>query len=157
MGNYSSPLLQGTTSTGFKTEGAIWSSGARRIKLYEVELGQTGGLSSTDCQVQYDLSRFSQTAILTAPLVVPSPLDAADGTCLAIFANNATTELTYTTAGVGLGLKQWAINQRGFMRWRALDDGDNIIVAATSLVGVGIRGLSSNFTGTLVGNINFVE
>jgi hypothetical protein len=157
VGNYLAPLLQGTTTTSFKTEGAVWSSGARRIKVYEVELGQTGALSSTDCQVQYDLSRFSQTAILTAPLVVPSPTDAADGTCLAIFANNATTELTYTTAGVGLSLKSWSLNQRGFMRWRALDDNDNIIVAATNLVGVGIRGLSSNFTASAVGNLSFVE
>jgi hypothetical protein len=157
MTNFAAPLLQGTCSTSFKTEGAVYSTGAHRIMLYEVELGQTGGLSSTDCQVQYDLSRFSQTAILTASTVVANLLDAADGTVVAIFQNNATTELTYTTAGAGLALKQWAINQRGFMRWRALDDGDNIIIAATNLVGIGIRGLSSNFAATLIGNINAVE
>ena len=157
MANYESPLLQATVSTAYKTTGALWSSGARRIQVYEVEFGQTGGLSSTDCQCQWDLSRFSSTAILTATAVVPNLLDPADGTCVAVFQNNATTELTYTTAGAGLSLKSWAINQRGFNRWRCLDDADWIMVPATSLAGIGIRTLSSNFTGSAVGNVSFVE
>ena len=157
MGNYEAPLLQGTVATSYKTTGALWSSGARRIKVYEAEFGQTGGLSSTDCQCQWDLSRFSATAILTATAVVPNLLDPADGTCLAVFQNNATTELTYTTAGAGLALKNWSINQRGSYRWRALDDGDNIVVPATNLAGIGLRTLSSNFTASAVGNLSFVE
>jgi len=157
MANYEAPLLQGTCSTTYKTAGALWSAGSRRIMVYEIEFGQTGGLASTDCQVQWDVSRFSSTAILTATAVVPNLLDPADGTALSIFQNNATTELTYTTAGAGLSLKNWGINQRGSYRWRALDDGDNLMVPATNLVGVGIRALSSNFTGSLVGNISFVE
>lgn len=155
--NYEAPVLQGTTATTYKTAGALWSVGSRRIQVYEIEFGQTGGLSSTDCQVQWDLSRFSQTAILTATGVVPNLLDPADATCLAIFQNNATTELTYTTAGAGLSLKNWGINQRGSYRWRALDDGDNLVVPATNLAGVGLRALSSNFTGSLVGNLTFLE
>ena len=157
MANYEAPLLQGTISTSFKTAGALWSTGTRRIQLYEAEFGQTGSLSSTDCQVQWDLSRFGATAILTATAVVPNLLDTADSSPLAQFANTASTELTYTTAANGLSLKSWAINQRGSYRWRALDDGDNILIPATAVFGIGLRALSSNFASTGIGNVSFVE
>jgi len=157
MANYSAPVLQGTVAGTYKTAGALWSVGSRRVQVYEIEMGQTGALASTDCQCQWDLSVFSSTAILTATTVVLNKLDPADGTAVTIFANTATTELTYTTAGAGLNLKNWAINQRGSYRWRALDDGDNIIIPATNLVGVGLRTLSSNFTSSAVGNINLIE
>jgi hypothetical protein len=157
MANYEAPLLQGTVSTSFKTAGALWSTGTRRIQLYEAEFGQTGSLSSTDCQVQWDLSRFGATAILTATAVVPNLLDTADSSPLAQFANNASTELTYTTAGNGLSLKSWAVNQRGSYRFRCLDDGDNILIPATAVFGIGLRTLSSNFASTGIGNISFVE
>ena len=62
MANYGVQLLQGTVSTGFKTAGALWSTGTRRAMVYEIETGQTGGLSSTECQVQWDVSRFGATA-----------------------------------------------------------------------------------------------
>ena len=157
MANYEAPLLQGTVATSFKTAGALWSTGIRRLMVYEVEFGQTGSLSSTDCQVQWDLSRFGATAILTATAVIPNLLDIADSSPLAQFANNATAELTYTTAANGLSLKSWAINQRGSYRWRALDDGDNIVCPATAVTGVGLRALSSNFASSGVGNVSFVE
>lgn len=157
MANYGAPILQGTVSTAYKTAAALWSAGTGRIMLYELEFGQTGALASTDCQCQWDLSVFSSTNILTATAVVPNKLDPADGAATSVFANNATAELTYTTAGNGLALKNWGINQRGSYRWRALDDGDNLIVANTNLTGVGLRVLSSNFTGSAIGNLSFVE
>lgn len=157
MANYEAPLLQGTVSTSYKTAGALWSVATGRAMVYEVEFGQTGALSSTDCQCQWDLSVFSSTNILTATSVTPNKLDPADGAATCVFANNATTELTYTTAGNGLSLKNWGINQRGSYRWRALDDGDNIIIPNTNLTGIGLRVLSSNFTSSAVGNISFVE
>lgn len=157
MANYEAPILQAAVSTAYKSAGALWSVGSRRIMVYEIEFGQAGGLSSSDCQVQWDVSRFSSTNILTATAVVPNLLDPADGTALSIFANNATTELTYTTAGAGLALRNWGINQRGSYRWRALDDGDNIIIPATNLVGIGIRALSTSFASSAVGGLSFVE
>lgn len=157
MANYEGPVLQGTVSTAYKTAAALWSVGTGRIQVYEVEFGQTGALASTDCQCQWDLSVFSSTNILTATTVTLNKLDPADGAATTVFANNATTELTYTTAGNGLALKNWAINQRGSYRWRALDDGDNIMIANTNLTGVGLRVLSSNFTGSAVGNISLIE
>ena len=161
MANYAAPLLQGAMSTTYKSAGILYCNTAantqRRIQLYEIEMGQTGPLSSTDCQVQWDVSRFSQTAILTATAVVPNSLDPADVSPLSLFYNNNTGELTYTGAGFGLNLKNWGINQRGSYRWRALDDGDNLIIPATAGVGVGVRALSSNFTASAVGNLSFIE
>jgi len=157
MANYEAPVLQGTVTTTYKTAAVLYSVGSRRVMVYELEFGQTGSISGTDCQCQWDLSRFSSTAVLTASVVIPNLLDPADGTALSIYLNNATAELTYTTAGSGLALKNWGINQRGSYRWRALDDGDNIIIPALNLVGVGLRVASSNFTSSAVGSLSFVE
>ena len=161
MANYEAPLLQGTITTTYRSAGVLYANTAantqRRIQVYEMEFGQTGPLSSTDCQVQWDVSRFSATAILTATSVVPNLLDPADVSPLSLFFNNNTGELTYTTIHLGLALKNWGINQRGSYRWRALDDGDNIVIAATAGSGIGIRALSSNFTASCVGNISFLE
>ena len=73
--------------------------------------------------------------------------------------SGVTTEPTYTTAGNGLSLKSWGINQRGSYRWRALDDGDNIIVPNTGGNGVGLRcaSITSGFAGSAIGNISFIE
>ncbi len=162
MANYEAPILQGTITTSYRSAAIMYVNIAagtqRRIMLYELEFGQTGPLASTDCQVQWDLTRFSVTNILTATATVPNPMDPADASPLTLFYNNNTGELTYTaTAGLGLALKNWAINQRGSYRWRALDDGDNIIVPATAASGVGFRALSSNFVSSVVGNLSFVE
>jgi hypothetical protein len=159
QGNYELPVLQGTVATTYKTAALLLAAAAtpRRAKIYEIEFGQTGSLNSTDVQCQWDLSRFSATAVLTATAVVPNLLDLADAACNTLGFNNNTAELTYTTAGAGLALKNWAINQRGSYRWRALDNGDNIIMPATSNSGVGLRVLSSGFTSSAVGNVSFVE
>src|SRR5262245_42642818 len=106
MANYEAPLLLATVSTTFKTTGALWSVGTGRAMVYEVEFGQTGALASTDCQCEWDLSVFSSTNIGTfGASPAPNKLDPADGASTCVFGQNATTELTYTTAGNGLALK----------------------------------------------------
>jgi hypothetical protein len=157
MANYTAPVLQTAVSTAFKSAGILYSTGTRRIMVYELEFGQSGPPASNDCQCLWDVSRFSSTAVLAATSVIPNLMDIADSSPLALFYNNVTTELTYTTAGAGLSLKSWGINQRGSYRWRALDDGDNILVPATNAAGIGMRTLSSGFTSTAVGNISFQE
>jgi hypothetical protein len=161
MANYEAPLLQSTVSTTYKTTGVLYcntaANTARRIMVYEIEMGQTGGLSSSDCQCQWDVSRFSATNALAGSAVVPNLLDPADVSPLSLYFNNVTTELTYTGVNFGLSIKNWGINQRGSYRWRALDDGDNIIIAATAGTGVGVRVLSTSFASSAVGNISFVE
>jgi hypothetical protein len=164
MANYSAPLLYAPVTTTFKTTGALWAGAVagtpRRFMVYEAEIGQAtaaAGYASTDIACQWDLSRFSTGALVGATVVVNS-YDIADlQTAITLFVNAVTTEPTYTTAGSGLTLKSWGINQRGSYRWRALDDGDNIICPATVAVGVGIRTLSAGFAGSAVGNVSFVE
>jgi len=161
MANYEAPLLQSTVSTTYKSAGILYVNVAantqRRIMVYEIEMGQTGGLSSSDCQCQWDVSRFSSTATLAGTSVVPNLMDPADVSPLSLYFNAISAELTYTGANFGAGLKNWGINQRGSYRWRALDDGDNIIVAAVGANGIGVRVLSTSFASSAVGNISFVE
>ena len=156
--NYEAPLLvNGVTST-FKSAGVLWAGAtARRIQFYEAEFGQTGTLPTTDSQCQWDLSRIGATAVMAGSTVVTNLLDPADIASLTLFMNAVTTEPTYTTAGNGLSLKSWAINMRGSYRWRALDDGDNILVPAVAQNGLGLRTLSSSFNASAVGNVSFIE
>ena len=160
MANFSAPLVVAPVSGSFKSAGVLWAGAtARRFQLYEAEFGQCGTLGTTDCQCQWDLSRIGNTVTLVGSGVVTNLLDPADIASLTLFLNNVTTEPCYTTAGNGLSVKSWAINQRGSYRWRALDDGDNIMVPATAGFGLGIRVLSSLglFTATAVGNLSFIE
>lgn len=156
MANYTVPLLYAPVTTAFHTAGMLWAE-SRRVMVYEVEMGQTGTLASSDCQDQWDLSRFGTTAAGVGTVVASDLLDPADVASSTLFANDLSTEPTYTSAGNGLTIKSWAINQRGFNRWRALDDGDNIIIPSTAAFGIGVRTLSSGFTASAVGGISFVE
>lgn len=166
MANFEAPLLNATVSTAYRTAGVLYVSTtlatSRRYQIYEVEFGQTGSLASTDIQVQWDLSRTPATAGITGSSVVPSPFDPGDGApIVGLYFNNLTAEPTnYTGAGAGLSLKNWGINQRGSYRWRALDDGDNIVIPATIQAGVGIRELSAGgiiSAMSAVGSISFIE
>lgn len=158
MANYSAPVLANAITTTFKTGGFLYSGGTRRSMLYEVEMGQTGAYASTDAPLQWDLSRAA-TPTLAGTAVAANLLDIADSAAASLFINAASAEPTYTTAGNGLNLKQWGINQRGSYRWRALDDGDNIILPSTGGVGVGLRAASitSGFAASAIGTIGFLE
>lgn len=161
MANYSSALLYAANTTAMHTAGAIWCGAtARRIQAYEIEMGQMGVYATTDAPMQWEVSRFGATAAMAGTGTVVSSYDPADSqTALTLAIQNVTTEPTYTTQGNGLSLKTWAINQRGSYRWRALDDGDNIIVPATAGFGLGVRSMSitSGYTSSSVGTISFIE
>jgi hypothetical protein len=156
MANYAAIILNSTVAATYRTTGLAWSAG-RRWMLYEAEFGQTGTLSSTDIQCEWDISRIGSTAAVVGTTVATNLLDLADVASSTLFMNAVTTEPTYTTAGNGLNLKHWAINQRGSYRWRALDDGDNLLVPSTGGMGLGLRVQSSSYAGSAVGNISFVE
>ena len=158
MGNYEAPVLYNAVTTSYKTAGFLWAV-TRRAMVYEIEMGQFGLYATTDAPSIWDLSRAA-TPSLAGSTVAANLLDIADTAVAAtLFINAATAEPTYTTAGNGLSLKVWGINQRGSYRWRALDDGDNIIIPATAGVGVGLRTASTSggFVQSAVGNISFVE
>jgi len=163
MANYEAPFLNVSVITTFRTAGLLFTSATaaltRRIQIYEIEFGQAGALNSTDIQNLWDVSRCA-TAAAAGSAVVPSPLDPSDTSPASQFLNNLTTEPTAMTgAGLGLSIKQWAINQRGSYRWRALDDGDNILIPNVAANAIAIRELSGsgNAGQTAMGNVSFVE
>lgn len=162
MPRYTAPLVQNTVSTAFKTTGALWAQSAvqlRRMSVYEITVGQGGALNTTnDTQVLFDVTRFITTSTFAATAVTPSPLDVPDATTDAFFSNNASAEFaSVAVAGSGLSMLSIPINQRGTFRWRALDDGDNIIIPATALSGLCVRVLSLSYTGTAQGSILYQE
>ena len=159
MANFSAPVLANAVTTTFKTGGFLWGGGTKRAMIYEVEMGQTAAYASTDAPVQWDLSR-AVTAGMAGTTVAANLLDPGDYVAATLFMQACTTEPTaYTTAGNGLNLKQWGINQRGSYRWRALDDGDNILIPQTLGVGCGLRvaSIASGFNGSALGTLAFIE
>lgn len=158
MSNFSAPVLYNAVTTTFKTAGFLYAV-THRSMIYEIEMSQFGSYASTDAPMIWDLSRGA-TPTLAGSTVAANLLDIADSAvATSLFVNAATAEFTPTTAGNGLSLKQWAPNQRGLNRWRALDDGDNFIIPATAGVGMGLRcaSIASGFAASAVGNISFVE
>jgi hypothetical protein len=163
MPRYQAVLSSASTTTTFKTSGALWASSgtkARRMAVYEYLLGQYGALSSTDSQMYYDVSRFTTTSLLAASAVVPNLNDTADDTSLAVFQNNATVEFTIlAAAGSGLNLVQEAQNQRGTFRWRALETYDLLVIPAVNVSGLAWRtqSISSGYTNSIVGQVLYLE
>jgi hypothetical protein len=157
MANYEAPLVLTVCSTTFRSAGILAAAG-RRFMTYEIEFGQSSTPVSTDTQCLWDVSRTPSTAGLTGTAVAANLLDPADIASVTLFYNTITAEPTnVTTAGNGLYLKLWAINQRGSYRWRALDDGDNIICASGASQGLAIRTLSPGYNVSSTGNVSFIE
>ena len=166
MANFGVQLL-GTISAAFRSAGVIYVASTagsnRRINAYEINVGQVAAAyASTDTSVLWDVSRIGASAGLAATAVTPNPLDGTgSATALSNYFNTPTTDSTptVTTQGNGLSLYSWPINQRGFNRWRALDDGDNIIVPSTAFNGLAIRLLCSGgaFAGSGIGTLAFGE
>jgi hypothetical protein len=159
MANFSAYVLYNGVGTVLKTGGILWGGGTKRAQIYEVELGQFGVYASQDAAMLWDLSRAPSTAGMTGTTLAANLLDPADYVAATLFMNAATAEPTnYTTGGLGLNLKQWGINQRGSYRWRALDDGDNIILpASASALGLRCASLTSGYAASAVGTISFIE
>src|ERR1700751_2122029 len=96
MPRYQVPLALASVTTAFKSAGVLFvtsATRARRVNVYEYNLGQYGSLSSTDSQVYYDVSRITATSLLAATAVAANLNDAADDVSLVLFSNNATTQI----------------------------------------------------------------
>lgn len=161
MPRYQAKALRAPISTSLTGVAAIWASSgtrARRFAIYDTVLSATGGLSSTDCQIEYDFSRFTTTSLIAGTSFTPSPVDTADDASLAVMLNNVSTEpAALAAAGAGLNLYTLAENQRATFRWRALETYDMLMVPATNLSGIEIRALSSNFNSSMVGALTYIE
>lgn len=152
MANFAtSNSLAGTqqaVSSTYKTLLNVYSSSttsARRGKIYDILVGTNG--TPADNYMEWDLSRFSATAILTATAVTPNPLDVADAAMLSASYANATTENTYVNNGTGASVFYVGVNQRASYRWVAAPGGE-LVYPATNLAGIGGRTRSGGYTGT---------
>src|SRR5258707_1977326 len=165
MANFGVQLLSASVTSTFRSAGVIYVStnaaNLRRINAYEINVGQVAAAyANTDTSMLWDVSRIGASASLASTLVTPNPMDGtAIAAALSTYSSLVTAEAVVTTQGNGLSLYSWPINQRGFNRWRALDDGDNIIVPSVSQNGLAIRMLCSGgpqaFSG--IGTIAFGE
>src|SRR5258707_9661122 len=124
-----------TTNANFKTAITVGAAAAaasgiqlRRGRIIELNLGQNGAPSATDCAVLYDISRC--TAFGTATAVTPDPIDGADAVFMGLSAQNHTVEPTLAAAGSGLSMLQFPLNQRAGYRWTS-KDGKELVYPAT--------------------------
>ena len=148
---------QVAVSTTYKTQVNVYSSSttsARRGKVYDVLVGTNG--TPADNYMEWDISRFSATAILTGTAVTPNPLDPADAAFLGVSVANATTENTYVNNGTGASVFYVGVNQRASYRWVAAP-GSELVYAATNMVGLGLRTRSGGYTGTATGQLYVQE
>lgn len=161
MANYvTSDSLGGTqqsVSGTYKTLVNVYASSStalRRGKIYDVLVGTNG--TPADNYMEWDISRFSATAILTATAVTPNPLDTADSAMLGVSTANATAENTYVNNGVGASVFYVGVNQRASYRWVAAP-GSELVYAATALVGLGLRTRSGGYTSTATSTLYVTE
>ena len=115
----------------------------RRGKIYDVLVGTNG--TPADNYMEWDISRFSATAILTGTVVTPNPLDTADSAYLGASVANATTENTYVNNGTGASVFYVGVNQRASYRW-VVDPGSvgAIVTPATTANGIAIGGINAS-------------
>ncbi len=149
MANFGVQLLN-SVGSAFRSAGVVYINSStglnRRLQVYEINVGQVASAyANTDTSMLWDVSRLGASLGLVGSVVAPNSMDGADTVALlANYFNAVSTEPTnYTTQGNGLSIYSWPINQRGFNRWRSLDDGDQIIVPAVAFNGIGIRELCS--------------
>ena len=154
MAKYSTSNLLGGSqpnlSSSYKTVTAVWSSSttsARRGLVYDLEVGIDGAPNSTDCSLDWDVSRI--TADGTATTVTPNPLNPADGAMLGVSKVNFTAEGTITANS-----SVWSIgmNQRGSFRW-VCKDGGELVYPATTLNGFALRAKSATYASTVVATL----
>ena len=151
-----SNLLGGTQqnlSSTYKTlmQLTAQTTGLRRAWVYEVLIGLDGPPNSTDCAIDWDISRC--TTVGTGTAVTPNPLDSADAAATTVATANLTVEPTVTAASSLFGL---GANQRASYDWKA-NPGSELVVPATNLAGLAIRAKSATYASTGTAQAYFRE
>jgi hypothetical protein len=121
----------------------------RRHAISEIMVGADSVPNATDCPITWDASRT--TAAGTGTAATPTQADNADAASDAVGTVNYTAEPTYTAASSAWSI---ALNQRASQRWVA-KDGEELIIPATNLAGIGVRALSPNYTGFGLASFGF--
>lgn len=126
----------------------------RRGKIYDLLIGTNG--TPADGVVEWDISRFSATAVLTATTITPNPLDTADAAMLGTSTANATTENTYVNNGASASVFYVGVNSRASYRWVAAPGGE-LIYPATVLAGLGVRAKGTAYSSTATAQLHIEE
>jgi hypothetical protein len=121
----------------------------------EWTLGATASPNATDCNIQVDISRLSQTTSLAGTSFTPNPTDSADGAAVTLANVNETTEPS--AALIATSLYNIGMNQRATIRWSALQESQALIGPATAANGLYMRALSPTYAAAFAGQIMLVE
>lgn len=149
MASYSETGQEVAVTAALTTALHVTGGTGLRIRLYDFTVSCGG--TPADNAVRWTLMRHTVTPTSTA--VVPTPLDPADPAAEATAGENASVEGTYTAASE---LFDQAFNQRAGYRWVAAPGGE-LIVPATASNGIGVRVLSSAYTGTADATVHHTE
>lgn len=126
----------------------------RRIYVYQLGFGANGTPNSTDCAIEFDLSKF--TAAGTGVASTPTGLDTDAGT-----SNSVTIgSINYTADGTttaNSAIFQKSINQRATWQWTAYSDAARLVGPATNLAGLALRARSPTYASTVDADLYFEE
>ena len=155
MANYGVSNLQAGTqqnlSSSYKTLASLHAVTAtlKRAFIYEFDIGIDGAPNSTDCSIDWDVSRTSAAG--TATSATPNPLDPADAASGIVGNVNHTVEPTVTAAST---LWSLGANQRASYRWIARDDRSALWIPATNVAGLALRAKSATYASTAVAQLH---
>ena len=113
----------------------------RRAKVSEILVGASAAPNATDCPIQFEALR--QTTLGTGTTATPSPFDLADAASDTVGTVNMTAEPTGSVILLDIN-----INQRASQRWAATP-GQELVIPATNLAGIGVRAWSPNYASTV--------
>jgi len=142
---------QATVSTSYKTAISVTaaSSGTlRRGRVFDFSIGPQAAPNSTDCSIQWDLSRMTASGTATVSLV--NAADTVDAAFTGLGFSNYSAEPTVTSSS-----QVWnnGANQRAPMRWVASGPDAEFVYPATAFNGFVLRALSTQFSGAAGGTI----
>jgi hypothetical protein len=138
-----------TYKTAISLTAATGATTLRRAYIYDAMFGADG--TPADNVLTYKADR--QTSVGTGTAATAAPIDAADAACLVTETVNHTVEPTVTAS---TQLIEIPVNQRASYRWVASPGGE-LIVPAVDVTGIGFRGKSPAYTGTIMCTVHFFE
>ena len=114
----------------------------RRGWIKELEVGASGAPNSTDCTIQWTLTRAT-TGDGTSTTLTPAPTEVNDAAALLTYKGNFTVEPTTFTAS----LLYLALNQRNSQRV-IYEDGKELVIPAVNNAGIAGRAYSATYAAT---------
>jgi hypothetical protein len=156
MATYAVGGNQATVVTTNKGAVAVFAAATlKRGKWYEFSVGATAAPNTTDCAIQFDISRMAYTSLIVGTAFTPAPTDFADGAAALTALTNETVELNANS--ITVSLYNLGINQRNTFRWIAAQESQYLISPAVTLNGLYARVLSAFYGGSCAFQITYLE